>query len=274
MHFEVLQAISLNGDVRKPNDDRSGCTAERAWIVDGATDLGAPGLLGPQGGASWLASTASAAFTRVIGSDIRQVCRSVFSEIEETFERDRTRDVTAAWEVPKAAFCAAQLSGQALSVAWAADSPILRISESDVTWCTGTPDTTAEAQDARALGSGTGAATALSGAALADRRARRAQAGHAALSTDAEASMAITQFADVPIASGDALLLMSDGFASLVTDYSAYSAKALADALPRKGLAALAQEIRTIETEDAACLRYPRFKVSDDATALWLRIAG
>jgi hypothetical protein len=35
----------------------------------------------------------------------------------------------------------------------------------------------------------------------------------------------------------------------------------------------LADELRSIELEDAACLRFPRFKVSDDATAIWVRIA-
>jgi hypothetical protein len=38
-------------------------------------------------------------------------------------------------------------------------------------------------------------------------------------------------------------------------------------------LAALAQTLRAIEQEDAACLRYPRFKASDDASAIWLRVA-
>ena len=34
------------------------------------------------------------------------------------------------------------------------------------------------------------------------------------------------------------------------------------------------EELRAIEQGDAACTRFPRFKTSDDATALWLRIGG
>ena len=38
------------------------------------------------------------------------------------------------------------------------------------------------------------------------------------------------------------------------------------------GLGPLAEELRGIEQDDAACLRYPRFKASDDASAIWLRV--
>jgi len=67
---------------------------------------------------------------------------------------------------------------------------------------------------------------------------------------------------------------MSDGFASLVYDYKFYDPHELVQAIARKGLASLIDEIRRIESEDINCLRYPRFKVSDDASALWLRVAN
>ena len=43
--------------------------------------------------------------------------------------------------------------------------------------------------------------------------------------------------------------------------------------LLQHGLADLALQLRRIEKEDAACLRYPRFKASDDASAIWLRVS-
>ncbi|QPH54521.1 protein phosphatase 2C domain-containing protein [Pontivivens ytuae] len=219
MHFETLQTISVNGCAQKPNDDRCGATARLAWVIDGATDMGPPGLLGQQGGASWLASTASNAFAATQADDVEATCHAVFTHIEDRFERQKTREVAAPWEVPKAAFGVAQLTSHGLSVAWAADSPILHISGQDVRWCTGEPDTSAEAADARALGPGIGAAAELPQAVLDDRRAHRARNGHVALSSDAKASSAATRFAHHPISVGDELLLMSDGFASLVTDY-------------------------------------------------------
>lgn len=274
MHLEVLQTISLNGNPNKPNDDRCGSTAQLAWVIDGATDMGAPGLLGKQGGAAWLACTASNAFGKSKGGSIQETCQAAFRQIEEQFETQRTRNVSAAWEIPKAAFGVAQIADDTLSVAWAADSPILLMSENDVTWCTGEPDTSSEAADALALGAGIGAAKEISGVVLEDRRAHRARNGHIALSSSAQASAAVTSYAQYAVSEGDELLLMSDGFASLVTDYQKYSAQELARAVRSYGLAVLTHEIRVIEKEDAACLRFPRFKVSDDATAIWLKIAG
>jgi len=49
VHFEILQSISANGTRNKANDDRVGATHTRAWVIDGATDMGPPGLLGAQG---------------------------------------------------------------------------------------------------------------------------------------------------------------------------------------------------------------------------------
>lgn len=274
MHFEVLQSMSLNGSVNRPNDDRFGSNGRLAWVIDGATDMGPPGLLGPQGGASWLASTASKAFTVTQATTIEATCLSAFAEIEREFEDQRTRDIEAAWEMPKAAFGIAQLTSEGLSVGWAADSPILRVSGDDVTWCTGVPDTSAEAADALALGVGVGAAGEITGHVLEDRRAHRAQDGHAALSPIASASAKVTCYDHHPVAPGDDVILMSDGFASLVTDYKLYTAETLVAAIRSRGLTELAGELREVEQADAGCIRFPRFKVSDDATALWLRVTG
>ena len=43
-------------------------------------------------------------------------------------------------------------------------------------------------------------------------------------------------------------------------------------AAKKKGLAALGRELRAIEERDAAGTQYSRFKKSDDATALLLRV--
>lgn len=271
MHFELLQMISLNGQRDKPNDDRCGSMSGLAWVIDGATDLGPPGLLGSHGGASWLASAASTAFAMTEEGCIQETCARVFTQIEDRFDRQKKRAVNAAWETPKAAFGAAQLEGNTLSVAWAADCPILLISGDTAVWCTGAPDTSAEMADARALGEGIGASD-LSEEALEDRRAHRSQPRHEALSPDAQASARITRYAQQTVRSGDEILLMSDGFASILTDYSGFSLTEFVPALRTLGLSGIAQDIRRIERDDAQCLRFPRFKVSDDATAIWLKV--
>lgn len=276
MHFELLQSISLNGTSDRPNDDRCGSTTQLAWIIDGATDLGEPGLLGCQGGAAWLASTANTAFASACSDDLQSTCRAVFKAIETEFARQSTRPVRAAWEMPKAAFSAAQLFEDRLSIAWASDCPVLLISGAEVHWCTGTPDTSDEMADALAFGAikKDTAVPLMSDALIRNRQAHRAQTDHIALSPDATASATATNYASASVSIGDELILMSDGFSSLITDYKQYTANSLVDRVRTHGLGYLAQEIRGIEAEDAACAQFPRFKVSDDATALWLKVSG
>jgi serine/threonine protein phosphatase PrpC len=72
---------------------------------------------------------------------------------------------------------------------------------------------------------------------------------------------------------GSILLLCSDGFLALASDYNAYDADALVNAAQSKGLKALCEELRAIERNDADGRKFPRFKTSDDATALLLRVA-
>ena len=71
---------------------------------------------------------------------------------------------------------------------------------------------------------------------------------------------------------GALMLIASDGFLALVTDYDAYDMQGLMAAAKSKGLAALGEELRAIEETDPLGEKFSRFKKSDDATALLLRV--
>lgn len=72
---------------------------------------------------------------------------------------------------------------------------------------------------------------------------------------------------------GDSVLLATDGLLRLVDVFGRYDRSALFEAACRPaGLARLIRELREIETADAGCVRFPRAKVSDDATGILLRI--
>jgi hypothetical protein len=76
----------------------------------------------------------------------------------------------------------------------------------------------------------------------------------------------------VPCAAGSTILLASDGFSALVDLYGLMDARALMEAALASGLEPLAREARRIESEvDPTGRLYPRFKESDDTTALLLR---
>lgn len=274
MHFDLLQWLSLCGDVATPNDDRAGSGTRHAWVIDGATDLSAPGLLGARGGAAWLAATADAAFAGGAADDLRGTCARVFAVVAASYMAERRREPEGAWELPRASFAAVQLTDDGLEVAWAGDCTILHFADGMVSWLTPAPDRGRESAQAAALGPGVGATKLRTPAVLADRRAARARPGQRVMSIDAAENAAVTDEGRIVVASGDELLLLSDGMAALVDAYGVYDAEGLFAAVRERGLAALGNELRAIERDDAACIRYPRFKASDDATALWLRIGG
>jgi hypothetical protein len=72
------------------------------------------------------------------------------------------------------------------------------------------------------------------------------------------------------VAPGTIVLLASDGFLALASDYERYTPDTLLAAAEARGLAELGAELRAIESGDPEGLRFPRFKRSDDATALLL----
>jgi serine/threonine protein phosphatase PrpC len=207
-------------------------------------------------------------------TDVTSSCCWLFEHLATKFESEKQRHPQAAWELPTAAFALAQITDEELQIAWAADCYILHMSNASCTWCTEDPQTRNEAAEANALGVGIGAQKVRSEATIQNRRQKRCQKNYRALSPDIEMSHRSTNYSSCSIQNGDDLLIMSDGFASLVGDYGAYDKKSLAAAVQKKGLAELAKELRDIEQDDAECLKFPRFKLGDDATALWVRIAG
>lgn len=274
MQLDVLQSISLAGNLAVPNDDRAGSTTHLAWVIDGATDLGAPGLVGSQGGAAWLASQAQAAFTTAADAPLAAMCRAVGDRLAAAFAAARTREPEGRWEWPVASFLAVRLDDDALEVGWLGDCAGLLI-RGDTVIRLGPVRESHDAETALAASlaeHGLGAPK-RSAPILAELRARRNRPESRVLSIDAE-RMAQLETMRVPCAPGDEVLLMTDGFSAPVDSYGVLDEEGLALLLPSEGLAGLAQRLRAIEQADSDCTRYPRFKTSDDATALWLRIGG
>ncbi|UIJ45804.1 serine/threonine-protein phosphatase [Sphingomonas cannabina] len=274
MHFDLLQSISLAGDPATPNDDRAGMALRHAWVIDGATDLGPPGLVGSQGGAAWLASEAQAAFTVAADGAIETIFAGVADRLVAAYARDRTREPEGRWELPLASGLAVRIGGDALECGWLGDcSGLLRRGGQVVRLGPVADDRGKEIAHAASLAQHGLGNIKKNAPILADLRAGRGRPGIRVLGVLPE-WMAEVETLRTPCAPGDELLLMTDGFAALVDSYAAYDTAGLMAAVAEHGLAAVAAELREIEQADIACARFPRFKVSDDATALWLRIGG
>jgi serine/threonine protein phosphatase PrpC len=81
------------------------------------------------------------------------------------------------------------------------------------------------------------------------------------------------QHTELSAADVDHVLIMSDGFYRLVNVFGVYNKLGLlAAALRPGGLAALGIELRSREADDPTCVRYPRLKAMDDATAVFVSV--
>lgn len=273
MRFDLLQSLSIAGDAHTPNDDRIGCTGRLAWVIDGATDLGPPGLVGTQGGAAWIADAANTAFAQVDDGSIDAICAHVFAQVQRRYAAAQQRDALGRWELPSAAFLAARAGPHGIELAWAADCTALIRRGEEVARIGPRVDRDPEAASAaRFAGHGLGAKQRPAEITAMLRQSRSRLPRHV-LGVEPLAREDLG-LAVVPAAPGDDVLLMSDGFAALVDSYAALDAEELMASLATRGLVELAFELRAIEAGDAACTRFPRFKRSDDASALWLRVAA
>lgn len=271
-HFDLIQSISLAGNAAAANDDRAGAGSRLAWVIDGATDLGPPGLMGAQGGAAWIATSADHAFAAARAAPLAAVVTSVFAALADAYHVTRRRDPLGRWELPSAAFLCVALEQQRVEIAWLADCACLHLRGGTVRRL-GPQSNPAETQEAEAIRSaGLDLLPTRSAPTLERLRANRARAERRVLGVEPGHADAV-HYDTLDVAPGDELVLMTDGLAALIDDYG-LSPGDFAALLRAEGLHGLATRLRAIEAEDADCGRYARFKPSDDATGLWLRIAG
>ncbi|NIX77192.1 SpoIIE family protein phosphatase [Microvirga terricola] len=282
--FTVLDRVSWPGSPEKPNEDSCGASGDWAWVIDTSIFPGTSALMGKGSDATWLAGFVSERLSDLApnaesGVDL---LRHVMAEAHTTFmavaPQERHDFVT--W--PVGAMTLVRRRGAELDVWTFADTTAF-VHHPD-----GTVLTVGEAPElrqfemakARELLDASGATpkniteAPLFQAWLAERRQRQKQGrGLALLGLDPTAADRV-RHQTVPCPEGSTILLTSDGFSALVDLYQQMDAKELVETAMTFGLERLAETARKIETEvDPAGKLYPRFKVSDDTTALLLRAA-
>jgi len=273
MHLDIIQSLSIAGDTAKANDDRTGAGHASAWIIDGATDLGDPGLLGDHGGAAWIAAEADHAFAAAPSASIEAMCRFVFATVAARFAEDRVREPEP-WEIPSAAFLAVAVAGNVLDCAWLGDCPALLIHDGAAIPIGPEIDVRdGESDLARSVAQHGLGAIRRAPPVLETLRTVRANPDRRILGVDPAGADHIL-YSSQPCVAGDELLMMTDGFSAAIDLYRLIDRHDLPALLAADGLHGIAARLRAAEASDADCTRWPRFKQGDDATAIWLRVAG
>jgi len=280
MNFEVVASLSLPGDPAKANEDAFGHGNKAAVVIDGATPLGDSLMPGPSD-AAWIAQFGARRLMAHLreGDGARKALRAALADTQKSFEALRRHEPQEMWQTPCASMMLAVAAESGVELLWFGDcAALVRQGDAPVTVIGETFDKrAAEARRAQALAEEkkVSPASGLSRAEFIDslRASRnRINSGNDWLfGPDVKAAAHVSRRV-IKIKPGSEILLLTDGFLALASDYGVYSVDSLMAAARSKGLAVLGEELRAIEADDSGGDKFPRFKKSDDATALLVRI--
>lgn len=279
MHLELLDSLILPGDADKPNEDSFAATGRMAVVFDGATGLGEQ-LMPGASDAHWLAQFAARRLrAHAAEGPPREALRAAAADAAKSFAALRYRAPEENYETPFASMMFAALDEDRLELLWFGDCALLFGAKSGFQ-LVGEFLGKRESERARVAklvkpgGKGPAASGVRDEFLPALRASRnRVNTGEEWLFAPDSACADHAKQARIAAAPGARLLLASDGFLALASDYESYTPESLFAAACTRGLAPLGEELRRIEAGDPDGLRYPRFKRSDDATALLLRVS-
>lgn len=287
MTLTYVEAISLAGDRTKQNDDALGFLGPCAWVIDGATDLHDEPLTGWASDAAWLAHT----LNTVLHFEMGHGENLTHDELLVRFE------TAVKWVEGKFFALPEPLALQGQIELWKEPIASIALAAETPTGVAGFDlgDCRCFALDANgrahALGGHTDAADEESALAAQQRdpekpllhraetidmlRRKRANLNQPdsqwTVALDPECADNAREWS-LTLKRPAHILLMTDGFSALTDRYRLYDVGGLVRAALEKGLHELGRELRTIENADAGGDKHPRFKKSDDATALLLRL--
>jgi hypothetical protein len=278
--FALLDSLSLPGDAAKPNDDAFGHGEDAAVVLDGATSLGEP-LLPGGSDAAWIAHFGARRLMAHLaqGDAPQDALRHALTDAEKSFAGLQRRAPKERWEIPTASMMFATHTPDGFAAYWFGDCAALVARPGASAEIVGEAFARRAAESRRVAG--LAKKKNLSPAAGIDRReyltalrAARSRVNSGRnwfFSPDPQAAEHVhSENRAAP--PGTLILLASDGFLAAASDYGLYSAQGLLDAARDQGLAQIGAQIRRCEEDDALGQRFPRFKKSDDATALLLRV--
>jgi hypothetical protein len=281
--FTILDRISWPGSPDRANEDACGASGAWAWVIDTSIFPGTPAIMHERSDAAWLAGFASRRLSDLApeAQDGAALIRHVMDEAHTAFMAAAPEERQDFLTWPVGAMTLVRHRGGSLDVWTFADTTaFVRRPNGSVHTVGEAPGMRQfEAAAAERLLQASGATpetinrTPEFQAWLAERRQRQRQSrGPSLLGLDPSAADRL-RHETVPCEEGSTILLTSDGFSALVDLYEVMDAESMMTAARSSGLEPVALRAREIEMRiDPDGRLYPRFKVSDDATALLVRV--
>lgn len=285
--LRIIDILSDPGDLSRVNEDAAGGNRTCAFVIDGATGLGAKSIVGLEGSdAAWLARLAKTFFEQkvVAGRSMEDIVRTLNKQAGTVVQESSAGLPIAAWSLPIAGFQMVRVEDGAVVTHGLGDCRLFLVGAGGETVETsavkgGYATEREGARRAIAHAGGLAAIKTLSDDPAVREELRRHRAAYnrpeGSVWTLGTEPAAARHLVSEPLrvrlpATG---LLCSDGFAALCDQYGRYDPARMVAEARTVGLKPLMRELRQIErTEDPDGKLYPRFKVSDDATAVLFEI--
>lgn len=286
--IRIIDSISDPGSASRPNEDSAGGNAFCAFVIDGATGLGGSDIVGLHGSdAAWLARFAKNTFELLVhdGRSMADIVRELNQSAADVVHEAANALPIEPWNMPVAGFQMVRLEAGALVTHGLGDCRLFLLDAEGREFETSAirsayADERAGARLAVSHAGGFSTYRALADHPEVRMELRRRRAAYnrpgCTVWTLGTEPMAADHIASEQLSAAlpAKALLCTDGFAALVDQYGRYGVSDFVRAAGAdKGLASLMDELRQIEqVEDPDGRRFPRFKMSDDATAVLIEI--
>jgi hypothetical protein len=282
MKLEIIDAVSSSSGVA--NEDRAGAFGSLAWVIDGATDVIAPPLAGDISDAAWLAEEIERGLRLDAAGAVEPLAdlpTYLADGLAQAFDRARRRAPAGREEHPSASGVVVRLKGAMLEYVSLGDCALIAEDGNGLRSLGVEEDGSGDRWVRDAIEADRRADPGAPQAKLRENLWPKLRAARAAMNTPGGYGVfSITpppahfvRSGGLALEPGATVLLASDGLTRLVDVFRRYGARELFDKVRTHGLASLVEELRQVEHADAACISFPRAKISDDATGLLLRVA-
>lgn len=281
MDIHLLDSASFPGNAKKPNEDLIILENGLFAILDGATGLGRQIINDAESDASWFVKEFSKQVTRywIEQHDFSNALNLSISELEKLFYEISGDIKIEDYEIPSAGMAAVIVEDGLIAGYRSGDCQVYLSNAQGVNSVF--PKSPLEQFDNEIMEVLSGHIRIGASYAQARKkvlpcmRALRAsmncEGGYAVLSPNINCIEHI-QHQIIDNTKPGYLLLTTDGFSAVMDKYKRYSIETLFERLNTTGLQEVGQEIRKIENADLNLNKYPRLKISDDASAVLLQV--
>lgn len=285
--LRIIDSLTDPGDPARANEDAAGGNRTCAFVIDGATGLGTDSIVGLDGSdAAWLARFAKTFFEQklVSGRKVRDAVRALNKQAGMVVREAANGTPIDAWNLPVAGFQMIRIEGDTVVTHGLGDCRLFLAGANGPVFETSAlkGNFVTEREGARRAIAHAGGLAAIRSLSehpdvREELRRRRAAYNHPesgvwTLGTEPTAAKYIVS--ESPLTRLPARgLLCTDGFAALCDQYGRHDPAGMVRKASVDGLQSLMNELRCIErAEDPNGEIFPRFKVSDDATAVLFEI--